>query len=564
MVWRSLSPTAARIKDRPDKLHAAAMCAIGSTLWLFGGQQGRKHLRGLHSLNTEMLSWKLVTPAGACPPGREGHSFTAVDGQVAFLFGGQGKKLYNDFYVLKQHGAEWVELKPRGKPPTPRSGHSMVWDGNDSLLCFGGTTSSGSDNSLNLYSISRNEWFQPECSGTIPSPRTHHSTVLLAPNKLLVFGGCNAQGVFFNDAYVLDIDSMQWSRTQPLNSPPPPRYHHSCHVVGNRVALYGGINPKQAFDAVVLLETNFGSDLSAVAEELARMTGCPSPAAAAAAAEALEGQLKLVQADKLALQKEILQHKLMTSEAEEVNHRLQQQLAEVQRGLQREEAEHAATSAALSDVQERLECREQQLAEARQLLDSMSAFFSSTEAAASVCVERLSTVGTGAELLGPVGSGPSTAGLATAAVAACAQEASQYRQFLSISELARNRLEAENATLQQQLEELQSSMQEQQHQLRVLQGQPTALEACSIEELTALEGKLESCTKAVRQVVLQRSIAESQRQANADSLRCAVCLEAPRRLAFNCGHQTCDGCGNKMMSCPFCRQTITAKIRLFE
>jgi N-acetylneuraminic acid mutarotase len=287
LIWRSLSPTAARIKDRPDKLHAAAMCAMGSTLWLFGGQQGRKHLRGLHSLNTEMLSWKLVTPAGACPPGREGHSFTSVDGQVAFLFGGQGKKLYNDLYILKQNGVEWVELKPQGKPPAARSGHSMVWDGKDSLFCFGGTTSSGSDNSLSLYSISRNEWCQPECSGTIPSPRTHHSTVLLAPNKLLVFGGCNAQGVFFNDAYVLDIDNMQWSRTQPLNTSPPPRYHHSCHVVGNKVALYGGINPKQAFDTVVLLETNFGSDLSAVAEELARMTGCPSPAAAAAAAGGL-------------------------------------------------------------------------------------------------------------------------------------------------------------------------------------------------------------------------------------------------------------------------------------
>lgn len=281
MVWRSLTPTAARgPKDRPDKLHAAAMCALGNTLWLFGGQQGRKHLRSLYSLNTEMLSWRLVTPAGACPAGREGHSFTAVNSQLAYLFGGQGKKLYSDFFVLRQGGSEWVELKSRGSVPSPRSGHSMVWDGQDSLICFGGTTAGSTDNSMFIYSLSRNEWVVPESRGTIPSPRTHHTAVLLPSRHMLVFGGCNAAGVFFNDAYVLNLDAMHWCRAQPLNTPPPPRYHHSCHVLGSKVVMYGGINPKQAFDAVVLLETNLGSDLGAVAEELARMTGSSATVAA--------------------------------------------------------------------------------------------------------------------------------------------------------------------------------------------------------------------------------------------------------------------------------------------
>lgn len=84
---------------------------------------------------------------------------------------------------------------------------------------------------------------------------------------------------------------------------------------------------------------------------------------------------------------------------------------------------------------------------------------------------------------------PSAAGLATAAVAACANEAAQYRQFLSISELARNRLEAENATLQQQMPDLQKQVEQQQQQLWVLQAHPAALSACSIEELSTLEGE---------------------------------------------------------------------------
>jgi hypothetical protein len=77
---------------------------------------------------------------------------------------------------------------------------------------------------------------------------------------------------------------------QPLSPPPPPRYHHSCHFVHGKVVLYGGVNPKQAFDSVVLLQTSSGvQELSALADELARMTGgsISQPAAASSSAAAL-------------------------------------------------------------------------------------------------------------------------------------------------------------------------------------------------------------------------------------------------------------------------------------
>ncbi len=35
-------------------------------------------------------------------------------------------------------------------------------------------------------------------------------------------------------------------------------------------------------------------------------------------------------------------------------------------------------------------------------------------------------------------------------------------------------------------------------------------------------------------------------------------------MAFNCGHQACSACSDKMDTCPFCRVPITAKIRLFN
>jgi hypothetical protein len=181
-------------------------------------------------------------------------------------------------HVLRCGGGAWEELHPAGVPPSPRSGHSAVWDERRGrLVCFGGMAAGGNaDGALHVYERERNAWASPACVGPAPSPRTHHSAVLLpGRDAMLVFGGCNAAGVFFNDAHVLALDNLTWARVSPLTPPPPPRYHHCCHGLGGKVMLFGGINPKQAFDGVVLLETGASqrNELAAAAEELARMTG---------------------------------------------------------------------------------------------------------------------------------------------------------------------------------------------------------------------------------------------------------------------------------------------------
>lgn len=384
-------------------------------------------------------------------------------------------------------------------------------------------------------------------------------------------------------------------------------------------------------------------------------------------AEAVEEKLKLEQLARVALHKEVLQLKLVTSEQELANSRLQDQLSKVQRALGREQAEHQATSAALADMRDSLGNREQQLAEARQLLDSMSVelgilssrfhrlqqerdalkaaqraaqpqktlqqlqqpqqqqqqpagnqlqqalvvpgtqhgqlniptgggpehslqqaeMVSSQQAelewsrlagaaqtvGATSCsptsVDRrtsmpqlqpdsAATAGTSpsgsefgtmgqersrrdeavvlcghgqlgracmlcicqrflaatagscshlqpaitqtaaaglppSDTSGSILRPPSAAGLATRAVATCANGAVQGRQFLSISEPARNRLEAENSSLHQQVADLQVQVDEQRHQLCVFEALPAALSACTIQELNTLEGTTVAC-----------------------------------------------------------------------
>jgi hypothetical protein len=79
------------------------------------------------------------------------------------------------------------------------------------------------------------------------------------------------QGVFFNDAYILDTSTWSWSKPQTLNTPPAPRYHHSCVMVNGRCVIYGGVNAKQTFEGLVVVETKVDHDISNIAAELSAM-----------------------------------------------------------------------------------------------------------------------------------------------------------------------------------------------------------------------------------------------------------------------------------------------------
>ena len=99
---------------------------------------------------------------GAVPPRAGASNATnAYMTGIIFLFGGQGKKLSNDLHRLDTESGVFTELSPKGPLPQPRRGMSLTYDGDDQLVCFGGTNATTMDNMLSVYSLQRNEWSQP-------------------------------------------------------------------------------------------------------------------------------------------------------------------------------------------------------------------------------------------------------------------------------------------------------------------------------------------------------------------------------------------------------------------
>lgn len=52
-------------------------------------------------------------------------------------------------------------------------------------------------------------------------------------------------------------------------------------------------------------------------------------------------------------------------------------------------------------------------------------------------------------------------------------------------------------------------------------------------------------------------------QNSGDMQMCPVCWVNPKNMAFNCGHQTCQLCGDDLSTCPICRMEIKSRLRLY-
>lgn len=64
-------------------------------------------------------------------------------------------------------------------------------------------------------------------------------------------------------------------------------------------------------------------------------------------------------------------------------------------------------------------------------------------------------------------------------------------------------------------------------------------------------------------VTIMESAAMTEASTSDASEVCPVCLQAPKDMAFQCGHQTCRECASHLRSCPICREQITTRLRLF-
>ncbi|XP_052854866.1 host cell factor isoform X1 [Drosophila gunungcola] len=256
---RVLNPTG----PQPRPRHGHRAINIKELMVVFGG--GNEGIVDeLHVYNTVTNQWYVPVLKGDVPNGCAAYGFV-VEGTRMFVFGGMIEygKYSNELYELQATKWEWRKMYPEspdsGLPPCPRLGHSFTMVG-EKIFLFGGLANESDDPKNNipkylndLYILDtrgvhshNGKWIVPKTYGDSPPPRESHTGISFASKitgnlNLLIYGGMS--GCRLGDLWLLDTDSMTWSKPRTLGQAPLPRSLHSSTMIANKMYVFGGWVP---------------------------------------------------------------------------------------------------------------------------------------------------------------------------------------------------------------------------------------------------------------------------------------------------------------------------------
>lgn len=195
------------------------------------------------------LLWVKVSVTGKGPSNRFGHTavYNPTSNRMIVFGGGTGfpGPCVNELWVMKNPNGvgspAWTQLSATGTLPPAREGHTAIYDTkNNTMVVFGGTDCAG--NYYNdLWILSNADgatgtpaWTQVTPLGTGPSARTQSTAIYDSVNNIMtVFGGATANKTAFNDVWTLSHangigGTPAWTQLSPTGTAPIARSAHSA------------------------------------------------------------------------------------------------------------------------------------------------------------------------------------------------------------------------------------------------------------------------------------------------------------------------------------------------
>lgn len=201
-----------------------------------------------------------ITKYSEYPPPRQGLSAVLYNQHQLILFGGYGgyKKRYsdiNEIYVFDTRKKAFTQISTTGTRPTPRTGHSSVIK-EHLLVVFGGYSGTNRCNDMYVCDLKRMHWDRITAKGTLPLARSHHSAVLRR-ESMFVFGGWiqQLQGPE-PKVYVYNFETNTWSQVRDWGNKPSKRSHHSAVLKDDCMVVFGGFCHGKRYNDLWCLDLN--------------------------------------------------------------------------------------------------------------------------------------------------------------------------------------------------------------------------------------------------------------------------------------------------------------------
>ena len=259
------------VRKFKDQRHDQCAVTLGNLVIVIGGQSRTAKIstRVVWSYNLYTEEWRNhEIPDTSCAPEPFHGAVAAVIAKTIYTFGGRNSNnstIRNKLWTLSRSKGglfTWSECHCKGKLPTPRAGHTG-WEYSGKLWVFAGKGPSPDldddylndhgdsegfknfafNNQLLCFHPSIELWTNPQCSGSVPTPRSDHASTIIS-DIVWLFGGCNHNGDYLGDMYELKMNSLTWSQietVQPLQPHPTARAFCTLTAVTyDKLVLHGG------------------------------------------------------------------------------------------------------------------------------------------------------------------------------------------------------------------------------------------------------------------------------------------------------------------------------------
>jgi len=183
------------------------------------------------------------------------------------IFGGfDGTSVVNNLLACKvvhssTDSSQTTLLTLTGDYPSPRMYHTaLTYNGSNYMIIFGGTNGNGTYfNDIYVLDLSqdlvRPNWNKTvPISSSIPAPRAGHTMLFknsYEEDAFYIFGGESTNGEYLNDLWKFNISEQSWTQLTYNQPAPTPRAYHQGGVVsydgGTLMFFFGGQNSSSAY-----------------------------------------------------------------------------------------------------------------------------------------------------------------------------------------------------------------------------------------------------------------------------------------------------------------------------
>ncbi|KAB5529148.1 hypothetical protein DKX38_019229 [Salix brachista] len=207
-----MSPECKGNPPSPRESHTATLIGDDKIMVFGGSGEGEaNYLNDLHVLDLKSMRWTSPEVKGYIPAARDSHSAVAI-GSKLFVYGGdRGDRFHGDVDVLDTDTMTWTKLAVQGSAPGVRAGHTAVNIGAKAshappVYVIGGVGDKHYYNDVWVLDVSTCSWTKLDISGQQPQGRFSH-TAVVTEFDIAIYGGCREDERPLNQLLVLQLEA---------------------------------------------------------------------------------------------------------------------------------------------------------------------------------------------------------------------------------------------------------------------------------------------------------------------------------------------------------------------